>query len=110
MSAYLSHFLGIGIPAAFIFSCFGPYRRWALAAQKLHSSLHREIGLHAFVLCLFGLSFSLGTECCQFFLGYHCDVDDILLNVMGVALGYGLCRLLKSLFPPFTEKFLCQNK
>jgi len=202
MFAYLSHFFSVGIPSAFIFSCFGPYRRRALAAQKLHSSLHREVGLHIFVLCLFGLAamvlwpgyhfentnglwgnlvihnarkswtdnlnlipfrmvadylrafregelfyaavmlfgnlgtflplgffpallfrkfrakktfffglaFSLGAEFCQFFLGRHCDVDDILLNVTGVMMGYGLCRLLISLFPRLTEKFLCQNK
>ena len=59
---------------------------------------------------LFGLCFSLGAECCQFFLGRHCDVDDVLLNVMGVMLGYGLCVLLKRYFPRFAEKCMCQTK
>ncbi len=59
---------------------------------------------------LFGLCFSLGAECCQFFLGRHCDVDDVLLNVMGVMLGYGLYLLLKGHFPRFAEKCLCQTK
>lgn len=202
MHSYLSHFFGIGIPAALVFSCFGAYRRQALEARKLHSSLPREAALHIFVLCLFGLAamvlwpgyhfepsdglwgdlvihnrreswaynmnlvpfrmvadylqafregelfyaivmlfgnlgtflplgffpallfrgfgakkaflfglaFSLGAECCQFFLGRHCDVDDVILNVLGVMLGYGICFLLKSRFPRFREIFLCQNK
>ena len=59
---------------------------------------------------LFGLSFSLGAECCQFFLGRHCDVDDVILNVTGVMLGYGLCLILKKFFPVFSEKCLCQMK
>lgn len=201
MAAYLSHFFGIGIPAVLVVACFGPYRRRALTAQSLYSSPWREMGLHLFVLCLFGLaamvlwpgyhfestdglwgnlvihnarsswtdsmnlvplrmvsdylrafregelfyaivmlfgnlgtflplgffpallfrgfgwkktfllglSFSLGAECCQFFLGRHCDVDDVILNVLGVMLGYGLCLLLKRLFPRLVSQFLCQT-
>ena len=56
----------------------------------------------------FGLGFSLGAECCQFFLGRHCDVDDVILNVLGVMLGYGLLLLLKRAFPRFRAVFLCQ--
>ena len=59
---------------------------------------------------LFGLCFSLGAECCQFFLGRHCDVDDVLLNVAGVMLGYGLFWLLDRYFPRLAKKFLCQTK
>lgn len=59
---------------------------------------------------LFGLCFSLGAECCQFFLGRHCDVDDVILNVAGVMLGYGLYQILKRIFPGFSEKCLCQMK
>lgn len=195
MAAYLSHFFGIGIPAMLIFGCFYPYRHRALDAQKLTSSLPREVLLHFFILCLFGLAgmvlwpgyhfepsdglwgnlvihnareswrssmnlvplrmvgdylrafrqgdlfyavvmlfgnlgtflplgffpallfrnfgvkkaflfglcFSLGAECCQFFLGRHCDVDDVILNVAGVMLGYGLYRLVKRYFPQFTK-------
>lgn len=57
----------------------------------------------------FGLGFSLGAECCQFFLGRHCDVDDVLLNVAGVMLGYGLYLVLKRYFPRLVEKCLCQT-
>lgn len=59
--------------------------------------------------CLFGLGFSLGAECCQFFLGRHCDVDDIVLNVAGVMLGYGLYVLVRRVFPRFTRNCLCQK-
>lgn len=200
MAAYLSHFFGIGIPAVLIFICFSPYRRRVLRAQKLYSSPLREIALHIFVLCLFGLAamvlwpgyhfensdglwgnlvihnarerwqdnlnlvpmrmmadylrafregelfyaivmlfgnlgtflplgffpgllfrgfggkktflfglaFSATVECCQFFLGRHCDVDDVFLNVLGVRLGYGLFLLLSRLLPRFCRHFRCQ--
>lgn len=197
MSGYLSHFFCVGIPAVLIFTCFGPYRRRALVAQNLHSSRLREIALHLFVLCLFGLTamvlwpgyhiessdglwgnlvihtgrkswrdninlipfrmvtgyllafqagmffyaivqfignivtflplgffpallfrnfgagktfrfglfFSLSVECCQFFLGRHSDVDDVMLNVLGVMLGFSLCQIAKRLFPGIMDKF-----
>ena len=197
MASYLSHFFGIGIPAVIVFGCFYPYRHRALDAQGLTSSLPREVLLHFFILCLFGLTgmvlwpgyhfeptdglwgnlvihnareswhsslnlvplrmvgdylrafrqgdlfyavvmlfgnlgtflplgffpallfrnygvkktflfglcFSLGAECCQFFLGRHCDVDDVFLNVAGVMLGYGLYRLVKRYFPRFAKNF-----
>lgn len=197
MAAYLSHFFGIGIPAMLIFGCFYPYRHRAMDAQGLTSSLPREVLLHFFILCLFGLAgmvlwpgyhfepsdglwgnlvihnareswrsslnlvplrmvgdylrafrqgdlfyavvmlfgnlgtflplgffpallfrnfgakktflyglcFSLGAECCQFFLGRHCDVDDVFLNVTGVMLGYGLYRLVRRYFPRFAKNF-----
>lgn len=53
----------------------------------------------------FGLAFSCGAEFCQFFLGRHCDVDDVILNVLGVMAGYGLFRLLKQVSPGFTDRF-----
>ena len=56
-----------------------------------------------------GLSYSLGAECCQFFLGRHCDVDDVILNVAGVMLGYLICRLISTLFPKFSQTCLCQK-
>ena len=197
MASYLSHFFGIGIPAMLIFGCFYPYRHRALDAQGLTSSLPREVLLHFFILCLFGLAgmvlwpgyhfepsdglwgnlvihnareswhsslnlvplrmvgdylrafrqgdlfyavvmlfgnlgtflplgffpallfrnygvkktflfglcFSLGAECCQFFLGRHCDVDDVLLNVAGVMLGHGLYRLVKRYFPRCAKNY-----
>lgn len=197
MASYLSHFFGIGLPAVLVFGFFYPYRHRALDAQGLTSSLPREVLLHFFILCLFGLTgmvlwpgyhfeptdglwgnlvihnareswhsslnlvplrmvgdylrafrqgdlfyavvmlfgnlgtflplgffpallfrnygakktflfglcFSLGAECCQFFLGRHCDVDDVLLNVAGVMLGHGLYRLVKRYFPRFAKNF-----
>lgn len=201
MAAYLSHFFGIGIPAALVFACFYPYRRRALTAQRLLSTPLREAVLHIFVLCMFGLAamvlwpgyhfeqsaglwgnlvihnaraswgdnmnllpmrmvadylrafregelfyaivmlfgnlgtflplgffptllfrgfggkkafllglaFSTGAECCQLFLGRHCDVDDVILNVLGVMAGFGLCLLVQRLFPRFSRKFQCQT-
>ncbi len=70
--------------------------------------LFREFG--AKKTCLLGLGFSLGAECCQFFLGRHCDVDDVLLNVLGVMLGYGLYRLITRIFPQFSKKCQCQSQ
>lgn len=201
MAAYLSHFFGIGIPAALIFGCFYPYRHRALDAQGLYSSPLREGALHMFVLCLFGLAamvlwpgyhfeasqglwgnlvihngresmvsdmnlvpfrmvadylrsfrdgdlfyaivmlfgnlgtflplgffphllfrdfgvrktfffglaFSAGAEFCQFFLGRHCDVDDVILNVLGVMLGYWLSCLVKRDFPRLMDQLICKN-
>jgi glycopeptide antibiotics resistance protein len=50
-----------------------------------------------------GLLFSVGVELAQFavssMLGYAyrvADVDDVMLNVLGVALGYGLYRIVRS--------------
>ncbi len=197
MAAYLSHFFGIGIPAVLIFACFGPYRRRALVALNLSSSLWREVALHLFVLCLFGLAgmilwpgyhfepseglwgdlvihsgrknwheginlvpfrmitnylrafqsrkfaysiiqflgnictflplgffpallfrdfgarktfrfgliFSLGVEFYQFFLGRHSDVDDVMLNVSGVMMGFVIYRMAKRRFPKALERF-----
>lgn len=56
-----------------------------------------------------GLLFSLGLECCQFFLGRHCDVDDVILNVLGVMTGYWLLLLMKHLFPRFCRNFRCES-
>ena len=56
----------------------------------------------------FGLAYSFGAECCQFFLGRHCNVDDVILNVAGVMLGYLIFRLISRFFPNFSEKCLCQ--
>lgn len=58
----------------------------------------------------FGLAYSLGAEICQFFLGRHCDVDDVILNVSGVMLGYALYRLISKGFPNFSKKCLCQKR
>ena len=56
-----------------------------------------------------GLGYSLAAEYLQFFLGRHCDVDDVLLNVIGTALGYGMYLLLKGLVPDFLRGFRCEK-
>lgn len=58
---------------------------------------------------LLGLAYSAGAECLQFFLGRHCDVDDVILNVLGALLGYALWRLLKRLFPGFPLRLHCRE-
>lgn len=61
-------------------------------------------------IALFGTVFSFGIELTQYFLGRHCDVDDILLNVLGVILGYGLFLLLKNRFPSQMNAFRCKKQ
>lgn len=58
------------------------------------------------ILCL-GLGYSLTAETLQFFLGRHCDVDDVLLNVVGTVLGYWVYLLLKRLSPALVPRFRC---
>ena len=57
----------------------------------------------------FGLSFSLGAEICQFFLGRHCDVDDVILNVLGVMAGFGLSCLFRRFFPGTSKNLRCKS-
>lgn len=57
-----------------------------------------------------GLGYSLCGEILQFFLGRHCDVDDVILNVLGVLAGYGLNLLLCRLVPTFLQKFRCETE
>ena len=58
---------------------------------------------------LIGLGYSLTAEYLQFFLGRHCDVDDVMLNALGSILGYLSFRLFKWLFPVFAEYFRCRK-
>lgn len=46
---------------------------------------------------LFGLATSLFIECAQLFLARGSDVDDLLLNTLGTAMGFGVFRLLQGL-------------
>ena len=66
-------------------------------------------GIRGKQVFLMGFGYSLGAEVLQFFLGRHCDVDDVILNVVGVLCGYWLCLLLKRLFPGFVEQFRCKE-
>lgn len=55
-------------------------------------------------LCL-GLCLTDFIECWQLCVGRAFDVDDILLNALGVLCGYGLWRLLNLQAPDLTETF-----
>ena len=48
-------------------------------------------------LLLLGLAFSGGIEVAQHFVGRNSDIDDLLLNVSGVLLGYALWLIIHSL-------------
>ena len=66
-------------------------------------------GLNGFKIACFGAVFSLSVEFVQYFLGRHCDIDDLLLNVLGVVMGYWLYLLLKKIFPRFISRFHCKT-
>lgn len=47
-------------------------------------------------MLLWGGLIIVGVELIQLFaLVGNCDIDDLLLNVVGIALGYGLCKALR---------------
>ena len=52
---YISRIVIISLPAVVVFMCFMPYRMKALKAMNLHSGWQREIGLHLFVISIFGI-------------------------------------------------------
>lgn len=52
---YLKEMLVLAIPAAIIFNCFLPYRKKALSAMGMKSSLRREVALTLFVMVIFGV-------------------------------------------------------
>ena len=64
-------------------------------------------GLRAKQIFFIGLGYSLTAEVLQFFLGRHCDVDDVILNVLGTLCGYGLYLLPVRLFPVAMKRFRC---
>lgn len=69
--------------------------------------LFREAGKkHVF---LSGFGFSMSAEVLQFFLGRHCDVDDVILNVLGTFFGYWLYLLFRKCFPALSARFHCQK-
>ena len=51
----LKQMLFLAVPAAIVFCCFYPYRKKALQAMKLKSSVWREIGLVLFVMAIFSI-------------------------------------------------------
>ena len=54
---------------------------------------------------LAGLGITCCIECWQILAGRHFDVDDIILNTIGVFGGYLLWRMLERLAPRFARKF-----
>lgn len=58
-------------------------------------------------IILIGFGYSLTAEVLQYFLGRHCDVDDVILNVLGTMCGYWVYLLLKKLFPKAVNSFRC---
>ena len=52
-----------------------------------------------------GLGITCCIECWQIFLGRHFDIDDIILNALGVFCGYLLWVLLRKLSPKFIKRF-----
>lgn len=52
---YLEQMVWLAIPAGIIFLCFWPYRKRALAAMKLKTSLLREAALLIFVMTVFSI-------------------------------------------------------
>ena len=60
-------------------------------------------------ILLIGVLTSLFIEFTQLFVGRSFDIDDILLNTLGVLLGGLFCYLLQRLLPPLTQIFHVQN-
>lgn len=54
---------------------------------------------------LLGLGITCSIELWQLLVGRTTDVDDIILNTLGVFCGYLLWRLLKKFAPNFTKRF-----
>ena len=52
--------------------------------------------LHPLKIVLLGTLFSLGIEIAQYFLRAGlCEIDDIINNSIGTALGVGYCKILE---------------
>lgn len=56
---------------------------------------------------LAGFLTSLSIETTQLFIDRGTDLDDLILNTVGAAVGYVLYRLLHAVVPGFTAKFTC---
>ena len=53
---------------------------------------------------LTGVCITLFIESCQLFIGRTFDIDDLMLNTLGVFCGFLLAPVLRRLIPRFTEK------
>lgn len=59
---------------------------------------------------LAGFCTSASIEFIQFFIGRSTDIDDVILNTIGVLAGFWIFCLMKAIFPNFTQKFQCQPR
>lgn|SRR5574344_1812087 len=57
-----------------------------------------------------GAVVSLCIESCQLFLVRSTDIDDVILNTLGVALGYVCFKFFKKILPHFMSSFYMKNK
>lgn len=55
VTQYLMQMAVLAVPAAVVFLCFFPYRRKALTAMGLQSSVQREVALVVFIMTIFGI-------------------------------------------------------
>ncbi len=55
---------------------------------------------------LTGVCITFSIEICQLFIGRTFDVDDLMLNVVGVFCGFLLALAVRRLFPRFAEKLV----
>ena len=55
---------------------------------------------------LTGAGITLFIESCQLFIGRAFDIDDLMLNTLGVFCGFLLSTVFRRLFPRLTEKLL----
>ncbi|EPY2274416.1 VanZ family protein [Clostridium sporogenes] len=58
---------------------------------------------------LFGFLVSFAIEFSQLFLARGTDIDDLILNTIGIMLGYLAFVIFQKLFSKFTEKFTLQD-
>ena len=56
-----------------------------------------------------GAGITLFVETCQLSVGRAFDIDDLMLNAIGVLLGYGLWRLWRRFAPGWAERFRCRE-
>lgn len=76
-----------------------------LLLPLLHHKFQKPIS------CLrFGFFFSLAIEMMQLFSFRATDIDDLLMNTLGTALGFMLFLLLKKLFPTATADFSLSDR
>lgn len=59
---------------------------------------------------ILGVCITAFIECGQLFVGRAFDIDDIILNTLGVLCGYWLWLLISRLFPAFTRQFRVTSK